>query len=156
MAIDIRKGLHNISFPNKIASMLGAGTHVYNIVLQADADNGILAGRGDYVHYDQYEQDAPSNSWAGVIRDVHADGTFEVETTALPSGEEVLYIYNAPVSEYGERELQDESLFFNKAGEVAQGAVLSLGDVFTVSANGFNGTPAVGATLTFANGKYVI
>ena len=156
MAIDITKGRHVVSFPNKVASMLGAGTHVYNIVLQANTDNGALAGRGTYVSYDQYEQDTPSNSWAGVVRDIHADGTFEVETTALPAGEEVLYIYNAPVSEYGERDLQDESLFFNKAGEVAQGAVLSLGDVFTISAIGFQGTPSVGDPVTYANGKYVI
>ena len=156
MAIDIIKGNHVKSFPNKVASMLGAGTHVYNIVLQANTDNGALAGRGAYVSYDQYEQDTPSNSWAGVIRDIHADGTFEVETTALPAGEEVLYIYNAPVSEYGERDLQDETLFYNKAGEVAQGAVLSLGDVFTISANGFQGTPTTGTAVTYANGKYVI
>lgn len=156
--VDIQKGSHVSSFPVKVASMMGQYSHVYNIVLQANTDNGMLAGRGDYVSFDQYEQDAPSASFAGRINEQAANGNWLVEVTALPADAEVLYIYNAPVGPYAERDLQAESLFYNAANEVAQGAVLCLGDVFEISENGFTGTIAAGADVTFdaSTQKYVI
>ncbi len=156
MAIDITKGSHVVSFPNKIASAMNQYGHVYNIVLQDDADNGALAGRGDYVSFDQYEQAAAPNGFAGRVNEEASDGNWYVEVTAVPASGELLYLYNAPVSEYKERDLQDESLFYNKDGEVVQGMTLMVGDVFTVSTNGFTGTPTAGAALTYASGKYVV
>lgn len=156
MVVDITKGTHIKSFPNKIASMMNQYGHVYNVVLQADADNGILASRGDYVSFDQYEQDAvAADSVEVTVREKNADGTWLVEVTKLPATE-VLYIYNSPVSEYNEREFQDESLMYNKAGEVAQGATLILGDMFSLSDVAFTGTVAIGAVATYAAGKYAI
>lgn len=158
MAIDLRKGSHVSSFPTKVASMMGQFSHVYNLVLQADTDNGMLAGRGDYVSFDQYEQDAPSDDFAGRINEQAANGNWYVEVTALPADEEVLYVYNAPVSPYAERDLQAESLFFNKEGEVAQGAVLCIGDIIELSDIAFTGTPAAGATVSFdaSTKKYIV
>ena len=156
MYVDITKGSHIKSFPNKIASMMGQYGHVYNIVLQANTDNGTLCSRGDYVSFDQYEQDAvAANAVEVTIRELMADGTRLVEVTKLPATE-VLYVYNSPVSEYNEREFNDEQLMYNKAGEVAQGATLILGDMFTLSDNAFTGTIADGAVAKYSAGKYVI
>jgi len=156
MVVDITKGTHIKSFPNKVASMMGNYAHVYNLVLTANTDNGTLASRGDYVSFDQYEQAAvTANAVEGVIRELMADGTWLVEVTKLPATE-VLYVYNSPVSEYSEKEFQDESLMYNKAGEVAQGATLVLGDMFTLSDVAFTGTPAAGKTVKYAAGKYVV
>ncbi len=156
MYVDITKGSHIKSFPNKVASMMGQYGHVYNIVLQADTDNGTLCSRGDYVSFDQYEQDAvAANAVEVTVRELMADGTWLVEVTKLPATE-VLYVYNSPVSEYNEREFQDEQLMYNKAGEVAQGATLILGDMFTLSANAFTGTIADGAVAKYTAGKYAI
>ena len=156
MYVDITKGSHIKSFPNKIASMMGQHGHVYNIVLQANTDNGTLCSRGDYVSFDQYEQDAvAANAVEVTIRELMADGTRLVEVTKLPATE-VLYVYNSPVSEYNEREFNDEQLMYNKAGEVAQGATLILGDMFTLSDNAFTGTIADGAVAKYSAGKYVI
>ena len=156
MAIDITKGAHIVSFPNKVASMMGQYGHVYNVVLTANTDNGVLASRGDYVSYDQYEQDVvTANAVEGVIREKNADGTWLVEITKLPATE-VLYIYNSPVSEYPEREFQDEKLFYNKSGEVAQGATLILGDMISLSDLAFTGTAVAGKTVKYAAGKYVV
>ena len=74
---------------------------------------------------------------------------------ALPS-DEVLYLYNSPVSEYSERDLQDESLFYNAQGDVVQGAPLLIGDLFSLSENAFVGTPAAGKTAEYTSGKYEI
>ena len=154
--IDIRKGSHIKSFPNKISSMMGNYGKVYNLVLGADTDNGTLSSRGDYVSFDQYEQDSVTASAVEVIiREKMADGTWLVEVSKLPATE-VLYVYNSPVSEYSERDFQDESLFYNKSGDVVQGATLMIGDMFTLSDNAFTGTIAAGSTAVYSAGKYVI
>lgn len=156
MYVDITKGTHVKSFPTKIASMMGQYGHVYNVVLQANTDNGMLVARGDYVSFDQYEDGTvTANAVEGVIRELGADGNWIVEFTKLPATE-VLYIYNSPVSEYPEKEFQDEALMYNKAGEVAQGATVILGDLASYSDLAFTGTPAVGAALKYAAGKWVV
>lgn len=156
MAIDISTNKHIATFPSKVASMMGQYGHVYNIVLQANTDNGVLASRGDYVDFDQYEQDSvTANAVEGLITKKAATGNWYVEITKLPATE-VLYIYNSPVSEYEQREFQDEKLFYNKAGEVAQGAELKVGDVIEYSDEAFTGTAAAGKAVKYAAGKYVV
>ncbi len=160
MAIDISKNAtHNRSFPSKIASAMGQYGHIFNGVLQSQSDNGIIGLKGDYVDYDQYEIDdlaATLNGFAGVIRGQHADGTWEIEVTELPATGTVCYLYNSPASSYSEYELQDEKLFYNEKGDVVQAMQLMVNDVFTMSVEGFNGTPKAGKSVTFANGKYVV
>lgn len=156
MAIDIVKNKHVSSFPTLISAMMGTYKRVYNITLSANTDNGMLAGRGDYVSFDNYEQGAvTANAVTVKINELGADGRWIVEVADLPSSE-VLYLYNAPVSEYGTRDLQDESLFYNKAGDVVQGAPLLIGDLFSLSDNAFTGTPEAGKTAKFNAGKYVV
>lgn len=157
--IDIQKNLHMSSFPTKIASMMvPEGGKVYNIVITDNkVDNGQLCGRGTYVSFDQYEQDAvpsdtgtPAVTFAGVIRELGADGKWIIEVTQLPKSGEVLYMYNSPVSEYDEFDLQDEALFYSKQGERIQGARLDIGDLFSISPNGFEGNdPADEAAVTY-------
>lgn len=158
MKIDISKNFHMASFPVNVASVNGNYAHVYNIVVADEfLDNGTLSGRGDYVSFDQYEQAALPNGFEGRINEpmpAHP-GYWIVEVTALPD-DEVLYLYNSAVSEYTERELKDERLFVNEEGDVIQGARLLIGDRIEVSTEGFNGTPANGKAVTFANGKYVV
>lgn len=155
MYVDITKGTHVASFPNKIASMMGQYGHVYNIVLQSNTDNGTIGKRGDYVSFDQYEQDdVADNAVQGVIRELMADGRWLVEFTTLPA--EALYLYNSPVSEYPEKEFQDETLMYNKAGEVAQGATLIVGDMATYTDLAFTGTPVAGKAVKYAAGKFVV
>ncbi len=156
MAIDIRKGSHVVSFPTLVSAMMNTYKRVYNIVLTADTDNGMLATRGDYVSFDNYEQAAVIDDDVTVaVRELGADGNWIVEVTDLPE-DEVLYLYNSPVSEYEERDLQDPSLFYNKSGEVVQGAPLLIGDLFSLSDLAFTGTVAAGKTAKFNAGKYVI
>ena len=154
--IDIVKGNHVVTFPTKVASMMGQYSHVYNIVLGADEDNGVLASRGSYVNYDQYDEDAvTANAVEGIIRGQNSEGLWEVEITKLPATE-VLYLYNSPVSEYAERDLQRESLFYNKEDEVIQGAVLIIGDVISYSALAFTGTPVAGKAVKYASKKFAV
>ena len=154
--IDIVKNKHVESFPTLISSMMGTYHRVYNIVLTADTDNGMLSLRGNYVSFDNYEQAAVTDDDVTVaVRELGADGLWIVEVVALPE-DEVLYLYNSPVSEYEERDLQDPSLFYNKSGDVVQGAPLLIGDLFSLSDKAFTGTIAAGKTANYAGGKFVI
>lgn len=156
MAIDIRKGSHVSSFPTFVSAMQRTYKRVYNIVLGADTDNGMLAGRGAYASFDNYAQAAVTDNAVTVnINELGADGRWIVEVAVLPATE-VLYLYNSPVSEYAEKDLQDESLFYNKKDDVVQGAPLLIGDLFSLSENAFTGTPVAGGTAKFAGGKYVV
>jgi hypothetical protein len=51
---------------------------------------------------------------------------------------------------------QNPKAWVNKEGDVVKGYSLVKGDIFEMSAEGFQGTPAVGATVSFADGKYVV
>ena len=156
MAIDIVKGTHNVAFPSKVLAGMG-GAHQFNITLTADHDNGQLVTRGAWNSFDNYLEGtvAASNDFRGVIQAVNPDDSslFYVEVTADTT---LLFIYNSPVSPYGERDLQDESLFYMETGEVARAYTLSKGDIILLSTHAFNGTPVVGKTLTYASGKYVV
>lgn len=150
--IDVKKGSHVVSFPSKIASACGQYGHIFNIVVQDNTvDNGALCLKGDYVSFDQYEQDAlaSGDTITGEIIDQDANGLWYVEFTALPAGKTVLYMYNAPISEYSERTLQDESLWVNVKNDVVQGMQLMVNDVAEYSDLAFTGTPAVGAAVTY-------
>jgi len=157
MAIDITKGSHNVAFPSKVLAGMG-GAHQFNITLTANHDNGQLVTRGAWNSFDNYLEGAvaASNDFRGVIQDIVKDDSskFYVEVTADTT---LLFLYNSPVSPYGERDLQDESLFYNEVGgQPVRGYELRKGDIIMLSTHAFNGTPVVGKSLTYANGKYVV
>lgn len=160
MAIDIVKGTHNVAFPSKMLASMG-GAHQYNITLTANHDNGTLVARGSWNSFDNYDEQAVAasggnNDFAGVIRQINPDDNtlWYVEITANSAN--LLFVYNSPISEYGTRDLQDKSLFYNKAGDVVRGFELRKGDVVLLSTTAFSGVPAENKTLTYANGKYVV
>ena len=161
MALDIRKGAHAVSFPSKVASAMTQYGHIFNTVITDNngVDNGALCVKGDYVSFDQYEQEAleVADVITGEILDQDANGCWFVEFKSLPD-KVVLYLYGSPVSEYSERELQAESLWYNAKGEVVQGMMLMETDVAEYSAAAFTGTPAKGATVTYdvATNKWTI
>lgn len=157
MAIDISKNNnHIIAFPSFVASAMGQYGHVINLVMQANQDNGVLAAKGNYVKFEQYEMAAVAdNKVEGVIREAASEGGWYVEFTKLDG--QYFFVYNAPISPYPQVELRDEALFYNAAGDVTQGMELHLGDIVTLSDNAFSGNdPADGATVKYSNGKYVV
>lgn len=163
--IDISKNyVHKSSFPVNISSANNTYGKIWNGVTQRNTDNGELGIKGDYVNYDQYEIDdladntiSENNGFAGIIRGKSPDNLWEIEVTALPSDAIVVYLYNSPVSEYPEVELQDEKLFYTKSGVRIQAMELKVTDVFTMSDNGFSGKdPKAGAAVTYSGNKYVV
>lgn len=158
MAVDISKNnTHIITFPSFVASMMGQYGHVINLEMQADHDNGVLAHKGDYISFEQYEMaDVADDEVEGVIREAAAEkDCWYVEITKLPE-DLTFYVYNSPVSPYGEAELREEGLFYNATGDVTQGAELHIGDIISYSKSAFTGTPAAGKTVKYTAGKYAV
>ena len=156
MAIDFSKNpTHIVAFPSKVASAMGQYGHVINLVMGANTDNGTLAGKGNYVSFDQYAVAAVAdNKVEGIIREASSEGGWYVEFSKLDG--QYFLVYNTPISPYPQTELRDEALFYNVTGDVTQGMELHLGDIVSLSAAAFTGTPQAGKTVKYSSGKYVV
>lgn len=143
---------HNEAFPSKLLAANG-GEHIFDVLLTANHDNGVIVGRGNYVKLGTYQETTAPANFAGIIREQAANGNWYVEVT-VPDG--ALWILMPEISPYEISQLQNPKAWYNAAGDTVKGYELHKGDIFEMSAEGFNGTPAVNATVTFANGKYVI
>lgn len=143
---------HNEAFPSKLLAANG-GEHIFDVLLTANHDNGVIVGRGNYVKLGTYQETTAPANFAGIIREQAANGNWYVEVT-VP--DEALWILMPEISPYEISQLQNPKAWYNASGDTVKGYELHKGDIFEMSAEGFNGTPAVNATVTFANGKYVI
>ena len=154
--IDFSKNAtHVIAFPSKVASAMGQYGHVINFKLLANADNGVLGTKGDYVSFDQYKRvEVADNKVEGIIREASAEGGWYVEFSKLDG--QIFFVYNTPISPYPEVELRDEALFYNANGDVTQGMELHLGDIVSLSNAAFTGTAQAGKTVKYSAGKYVV
>lgn len=156
MAIDMTTNKnHIIAFPSFVASAMGQYGHIINLIMQSNQDNGVLAAKGNYVSFEQYEMAAVAdNKVEGVIREASAEGGWYVEFTKLDG--QYFFVYNSPISPYPESELREEGLFYNATGDVTQGMELHLGDIVSLSDAAFTGTAQAGKTVKYSAGKYVV
>ena len=143
---------HNEAFPSRLLAANGGG-HIFDIELTADHDNGELVGRGDYIKLGTYKE-TTAPVFAGKIVEQAANGNWYVEVTAAT---EALWILMPEITPYDTiPQTQNPKAWVNKEGDVVKGYSLVKGDIFEMSTEGFQGTPAVGATVSFADGKYVV
>lgn len=143
---------HNEAFPSRLLAANGGG-HIFDIELTADHDNGELVGRGDYIKLGTYKEAAAPNTFAGKIVEQAANGNWYVEVTAAT---EALWILMPEITPYDIPQTENPKAWVNKTGDVVKGYSLVKGDIFEMSVEGFQGTPAVGKTVSFADGKYVV
>lgn len=153
MAIDLTIGTHAMSGVSKLLATSG-GAHIYNVTLKTDADNGNLIGRSeDMKSFDNYEEAAVSE-FKGLIQWQASNGNFYVEVT---DETDALLVYNPPVSPFdAPAALKSEKAWVNKAGDVVRAHELKVGDVFELSAEGFVGTPEVGAAIDGVSSKKLV
>lgn len=125
--------------------------NIWNIEAKADIDNGTIVKKGAYLRPEVYEEDT-AVAFAGKIIEKAANGGFRVEVTAIGDGEGL--VLSAPLiyEEYTTK-MQEESNFFNAKGDILRVYELYVGDVFTLSAEGFTGTPEVNKTVSVADKK---
>ena len=125
--------------------------NIWNIKATNDIDNGCIVKRGDYVAPEYYAE-AAATEFTGKIIEKAANGKFRVEVTAVGELEGLVLSVPLIYEEYTTR-MQEESNFYNAKGDLLRVYQLYVGDVFTLSSEGFDGTPEVGKTVSVVSKK---
>ena len=125
--------------------------NIWNIKATNDIDNGCIVKRGDYVAPEYYAE-AAATEFTGKIIEKAANGNFIVEVTAVSELEGLVLSVPLIYEEYTTR-MQAESNFYTAKGDLLRVYQLYVGDVFTLSAEGFDGTPEVGKTVSVVSKK---
>lgn len=101
--------------------------HIYDLKCHQALDNGAIVGVG-----------------------THVEGqVFNSKTYA--AGDIACLVLTVPFAYNGNTYKSEEKFFFNAAGEIARAYELHVGDIYTISAAGLTGTPAVGSYIDATN-----
>lgn len=149
MAIQYTIEKHAVAYASKLLAVEG-GKHIFNVELTNACDNGNLIALGNWKSLDLYEEGAVT-TFAGVIRQQASNGNWYVEVTE--PGDALLVCSVPLIAENYNSKFNKESNFYNPAGSIARCYGLAEHDVFEVSAEAFDGTPAVAKTVSCSNKK---
>lgn len=156
MAVKFKTEKHTVcNLGNLIAQ--NYGEHMVSLNITEDTDNGRIVKVGNMSSLDQYEVEAATKIDAYIV-DKNSDGTWLVVVKGVEDDLTAL-IYQKPLIKYeSPRELTQFSNFYNDPADgPVRGYILHALDRFSLSAEGFEGTPKKGATITsIQNGKLVI
>lgn len=156
MAIKYTIQKNPVCFPTKILGGNG-GAHILNMVLSEDTPNGVVVGVGNYVSFDQYAVAAAPAAYKAKILEQAADGNWYVQVTEVNVNAPAVLIYEVPeIKENYNEKFNNPENFINLAGETVRGYVLSVLDVYELSADAFTGTPAAGKAVTISGQKHVV
>ena len=148
---------HAVVFPSKLVAGQG-GEHIVNLRLTADRDNGAIRGIGDWVGFDEYEEAAAPSAFEGIIR-TKGTGTKNSWYVEVVTPADAVLIDEVEVftNTYDQR-FTDKHNWYNPEGATVRGYILHKYDIFELSEEGFDGTPAEGSTVTAdaATGKLVV
>lgn len=131
------------------------GEHIVSLKIEQDTDNGTICKVGDWLSLDQYSMAEATEIDAEIVQKM-ADGTYMV---LVRDPKDAVLIYQKPlIDEESPRKLTMLRNFYNDPADgPVRGYVLHKLDRFALSANGFEGTPTVGAKITaITNGKLTI
>lgn len=143
---------HATCLPSNVLAAEG-GAHMYSVELGSDADNGNLIGIGEWKSLDLFEE-AAAPAFTGKIVEKMANGNYLVLVTA---DTDACLVYQVPVgAEEWTNKWKAESNLYNKAGDIVRVYGLVKHDRFEVSAEGFEGDPAVGAEITGVTNKKMV
>ena len=147
MAIRYSIDTHNVAFPSKVRS--GMCGHTLNCYITENTDNGELVGVTNWHGFDEYNVTTAPNDFAGVIRGKAANGHWYIEVTNAGSTPTVFIHQPVVIAENFTNSFTKESNFFNAAGTVVKGYVLSVLDIIEESEVIFTGTPAENKAVTW-------
>lgn len=145
MAVDVSTTTHAVAFPTKVAASAGS-PHIFDVQLTAAHDNGVFLTLGDYVELGTYKEGTSKGTITGTIVEQASNGDYYVEIASANNG--TVFIYMPEISEYDNKRLQKEELFYNASGDVVKGYALTYKDIVSLSAAGFTNTPVVGKAVT--------
>jgi hypothetical protein len=103
--------------------------HIADLEMIADTDNGKIVAIGDHVEGQVFK------------------------AAAYAEGKTPYLVLTPPLAYNGKKLWSDEKYFYNAKGEIARAYELHVDDIYTVSANAFDKTPAVG---NFVGADYAV
>lgn len=125
---DLVKGTDHVVAESSRLKATGAG-HIYDLEMIADTDNGTIVALGAHVEGQLYK------------------------AKNFATGDKPYLVLTPPLAYNGKKAWSDEKYFYNAKGEVARAYELYVDDMYTLSADAFTGTPAVGK---FVDATYAI
>lgn len=156
MAIKYTVEKHTICNPGNLIAE-NYGEHMVSLKITDATDNGRIVKVGDMESLDEYKVEAATTIGAYIF-DKNADGTWLVVVTSVPNDLTAL-IYQKPIiAEESPRSLTSFANFYNDPEDGAvRGYILHALDRFSLSSDGFEGTPKKGAKIAaISNGKLKI
>ena len=105
--------------------------HIYDLEMIADTDNGTIVA-------------------VGALSDL---GVQVFKAKEYATGDKPYLVLTPPLAYNGKKIWSDEKYFYNAKGEVARAYELCVDDIYTLSADAFTGTPAVGK---FVDATYAV
>lgn len=126
---------------------------IRDIQISKDLDNGTIIGQGDFIEGQVYAMTAPT-AFTGTIIDKAPNGNWYVQVATATNAFLVLQV---PVTPYDyTHPMRQESTFYNEQGDIVRSYKLFQGDVFELSTEGFDGTPAKGASVSVDSTTYKV
>ena len=125
---DLVKGTAHVVAESSRLKATTAG-HIYDLQMIEDTDNGTIVAIGAHIEGQLYT------------------------AKAYAEGDKPYFILTPALAYNGKKAWSDEKYFYNAKDEIARAYELYVDDIFTVSADAFIGTPAVGK---FVNATYTV
>lgn len=116
---DLVEGTAHVVAESSRLKATGAG-HIYDLEMIANTDNGTIVALGAHVEGQLYK------------------------AKNFATGDKPYLVLTPPLAYNGKKVWSDEKYFYNAKGEVARAYELYVDDMYTLSADAFTGTPAVG------------
>lgn len=126
---NIQGNAHVVAESSRLKATIAG--HIYDLEMIADTDNGTIVAVG-------------AQSDLGVQ-------VFKAKEYA--AGDKPYLVLTTPLAYNGKKAWSDEKYFYNAKGEVARAYELCVDDIYTLSADAFTGTPAVGK---FVDATYAV
>lgn len=143
---------HAVAGSSRLLATNG-GAHIYSVKIDEDLDNGSILAKDAWLAPEYYSA-KDSTGFAGVIVEQAANGNWYVEVTE--PGNALLVLQVPMIYEEYTTQCQHESNFYNEAGDIVRCYELVKGDIFELSAEGFNGDPVKGATVSVTNKQVTV
>ena len=124
---NIKGAAHVVAESSRLKATVSG--HIYDLKMVEDMDNGTIVSVGNHVEGQVFE------------------------AKAYVAGEKPYLILTPPFAYNGKKAWSDEKYFYNAKDEIARAYELHVDDIYTVSADAFDGTPVVGK---FVDAKYTV
>ena len=146
---------HAVAGSSLLTATKGFGGHgPIDIKVSKDLDNGSIIGKGDNISGQVFAMAAPTTFTGKILKEKAANGNFYVEVLTAANA---YLLLTTPTTYYDfTNQMKAESTFYNEKDSVGRAYPLFPGDIFELSAEGFDGDPEVEASVTVDTSKYMV